>query len=129
MDELAARFQAHVLADVRRLKARGYHPTLYIAMIEQHGAVGAARRLLADPRHSSYGFEKLWEMGELARSIEFGVCLPWFEPLFEPDEVAEARQRLILHDFPLDRQLSVATARPPGWVVSGEWGRGGTRGG
>jgi hypothetical protein len=45
-------------------------------MLRERGAVGATKQLLADPRHTSYGFEKLWEMGELETSVEFAVCLP-----------------------------------------------------
>ncbi|MFL6078251.1 MAG: hypothetical protein ACJ73S_33225 [Mycobacteriales bacterium] len=53
-------------------------------------------------------------MGELGSSVEFAVCLPWFAPLFEPLEVEEARNRLVPHDFPVDRRLPAAT--PPAWV-------------
>jgi hypothetical protein len=79
----AARFEQHVLHHVDRLKGRGYNPTLFVRMVAEHGgAVSATKRLLADPRHTSYGFERLWVMGELEGSVEFGVCLPWFRELF-----------------------------------------------
>jgi hypothetical protein len=49
--------------------------------------VAAAKQLLADPRHTFYGFEWLWEMGELGRSVEFVADLPWFQPLFTDQEL------------------------------------------
>lgn len=67
---------------------------------EHKSAVAVAKRLFADPKHTSYGFERLWEMGELGRSIEFAALLPWSTPLFTKDELDEARSRLILHDSP-----------------------------
>jgi hypothetical protein len=86
-------------------------------MISQHGAVETARRLLADPRSTSYGFEKLWKLGSLNASVEYAVCLPWFQPLFTPAEVEAAEQRLILHDFPLRDRLERTASNPPSWVV------------
>lgn len=77
---LANRFEAYVLSDLQALKSR-YDPKLFLGMVYQYGGVGASKRLLADPRHTSYGFEKLWEIGELERSVEFAVCLSWFSPL------------------------------------------------
>ena len=56
-------------------------------------------------------------MGELGRSIEFAVLLPWFMPLFTDDELDEARSRLILHDFPVDVRLAKASASPPPWTL------------
>ena len=116
--ELAKRFQRHVVADVDYLKTRGYNPTLFLGMIAQRGgAVAAAKHLFTDPRHTSYGFERLWEMGELARSIEFAANLPWFTPLFAADELDEAKSRLILHDFPIEERLTIAARHPPAWAV------------
>jgi hypothetical protein len=116
--ELAKRFQQHVLADVDYLKTRGYNPTQFLGMIAQRGsAVAVAKYLFADPRHTSYGFERLWEMGELARSVEFAANLPWFTPLFTADELDEARSRLILHDFPFEERLAIAVKHPPAWAL------------
>ena len=77
---LEKQFEAHLLTDVEELRGR-YHPRLFQQMIHRHGGVGTARQLLADPRHTSYGFEKLWELRELERSMEFAVLLG-FRPLF-----------------------------------------------
>jgi hypothetical protein len=112
---LADRFEAHLLADVALLSGR-YDPRLFRQMIGQHGGVGTAQRLLADPRHTSYGFEKLWELGELERSVEFAVLLPWFRELFTEKEQQEAERRLLLHDFPLEQRLPARAASPPDWT-------------
>ena len=55
-------------------------------------ARGRNEGLLADPRHASYGFERLWELQALDASVEFAVCLPWFRDLFTPDEIEEAEK-------------------------------------
>jgi hypothetical protein len=114
--DLQERFQQHVMGEVQRLKNR-YNPTLFLQMVRVHGAVVAAKRLLADPRHTSYGFEKLWEMGELESSVEFAVCLPWFAELFTDAEKEEAERRLVLHEFPLSDRLAAASAYPPEWTL------------
>jgi hypothetical protein len=107
-----------MLADVDYLKSRGYNPTGFLAMIAQGGsAVTVAKKLFSDPRHTSYGFERLWEMGELGRTVEFVANLPWFRDLFTADELAEARSRLIAHEFPFDERLAAAAAHPPVWIT------------
>jgi hypothetical protein len=115
--DLARRFHQHVLADVAYLKTRGYNPNRFIGLITQSGsAVAAARQLLADPRYTFYGFERLWEMGELARSVEFASNLPWFRPLFTDQELHAGRTRLALHDFPFEARMTAAAAEPPAWT-------------
>jgi hypothetical protein len=114
----ARRFHQHVLADVGYLKSRGYNPTRFLAMIARGGsAVTVAKSLFSDPRHTSYGFERLWEMGELGRTVEFVANLPWFKDLFTEDELDEARARLIAHEFPFDERLAAAAAHPPVWTT------------
>ena len=115
--DLARRFHQHVLTDVAYLKTRGYNPTRFIGLITQTGsAVAAAKQLLADPRHTFYGFERLWEMGELARSVEFAANLPWFQPLFTDQELQAGHSRLALHDFPFEARVAAAVAQPPAWT-------------
>jgi hypothetical protein len=54
-------------------------------MIAQRGgAVAVAKYLFTHLRRTSYGFERLREVGELARSVEFAPNLPWFTPLLPP---------------------------------------------
>jgi hypothetical protein len=115
--DLANLFHQHVLADVQYLKAHGYNPSRFTSLITQSGgAVPAARRLLADTRSTFYGFQKLWEMGELARSVEFAASLPWFQSLFTDQELQAGRSRLELHDFPFEARLADAAAHPPPWA-------------
>ena len=68
--ELARRFHQHVLDDVGHLKRRGYNPTYFLGMIRERGsAVAVAKLLLSSSRPTTYGFERLWEMGELRRTM------------------------------------------------------------
>jgi hypothetical protein len=113
--DLNTRFQDHVIGELAELRGR-YNPTVFLGMVQKLGAVAAAKRLLADSRHTSYGFERLWEMQELQKSVEFAVCLPWFRELFTEAEMAEAEQRLRLHDFPLQERLAAVSSEPPVWT-------------
>lgn len=117
LETLRKRFDQHVLAGVDRLKGRGYNPTLFLRLVQEHrSAVSATKQLLRGGRHTSYGFERLWELKELEVSVEFAVCLPWFQDLFTLEEQDEAERRLVLHDFPLQQRLDVARRQPPAWV-------------
>ena len=116
MNRREAEFTAHVLADIERLKGR-YNPTAFRGMVQRHGAVATAKRLLADPGTTSYGFGKLWELGALGNSIEYAVCLPWFRPLFTPEEVEKAERRLTAHNFPIGERMERAAQSPPDWAV------------
>jgi hypothetical protein len=116
--ELARRFHQYILADVDYLKSRGYNPTQFLSMVAQSGnALTVAKKLLSGTRHTSYGFERLWEMGELGRSVEFVANLPWFTALFTDDELNEAKDRLTLHEFPVEERLAAAAAHPPDWAT------------
>ena len=116
--ELARRFRQHVLADVDYLKSRGYNPTRFLGMMAQNeSVVTVAKILFANPRFTSEGSERPWEMGELNRSVEFVANLLWFRELTTEDELDEARTWLTLHDFPVEEQLAAAAAHPPDWVV------------
>src|SRR6266567_3322252 len=115
--ELARRFHLHVLADVEHLKTRGYNPARFLSMIAENGtAVTVAKKIFANPHRTFYGFERLWEMGELGRSVEFVANLPWFQPLFTDRELEAGRTRLALHDFPVQTRLAAAAASPPPWA-------------
>ncbi len=113
LQALAERYAQYTQAGVDRLKGRAYNPTLFLRLVRERGAVGATKQLLVGNRHTSYGFERLWELGA---SVEFAVCLPWFRELFTVDEQEEAERRLVLHDFPLARRLAEAEQSPPAWL-------------
>ncbi|MEU2616077.1 hypothetical protein ABZ570_31570 [Micromonospora sp. NPDC007271] len=118
--QLVARYNAFIHEGIPQLRRLGYSPTQFLEMVRSAGdAVQATKLLLASPRHTSYGFQRLYSMGRLADSVEFAALLPWFEPLFTPEEREEARIRLILHEFPVEAKLRTATASPPTWVTQG----------
>jgi hypothetical protein len=114
---LAARFETYLRADVEELTGV-YNPTYFRRMLNDLGGVGTAKLLLGHYRSSAYGFERLWELGQLQRSLEFAVLLPWFAELFTDDELEEARRRLVLLDFDVDARLAVRAASPPAWVAT-----------
>lgn len=62
-------------------------------MIEAHGAVDTARRLLAT-REIQTGLMRLWEVESLNISMEALVVQERFRTLFTETEIAEARRRL-----------------------------------
>jgi hypothetical protein len=62
-------------------------------MIAQHGAVGAARRLLGAPTVSD-GFVLLWERQRLDLTVEALVLDPTFDDLFTAEEKSTAHARL-----------------------------------
>lgn len=114
---LAGKFEGYLRADVEELTGV-YNPTYFRRMLGDLGAVGTARMLLEPRRSSAYGFERLWELGQLERSLEFAVLLPWFAELFTNAELEEARRRLVLLDFEVDERLAARIASPPGWVAT-----------
>jgi hypothetical protein len=114
---LAARFEAYLRADVEELTGV-YNPTYFRRMLGDLGGVGTAKLLLEPHRSSAYGCERLWELGQLERSLEFAVLLPWFAEMFTDGELEEARRRLVLLDFDVDDRLVVRAASPPGWTAT-----------
>ncbi|RSM42409.1 hypothetical protein DMB66_54740 [Actinoplanes sp. ATCC 53533] len=117
MKQLTNHYNAYIHDGIPPLRKLGYNPTQFLEMVHAAGdAVQATKRLLASPRHTSYGFQRLYALGRLVDSVEFAALLPWFEPLFTADEREEARTRLILHEFPVDAKLRTAMAMPPDWV-------------
>lgn len=113
-DEVSANFQRDMKAAVdKMIHVLGYRPTAFLRMIADHGAVGAAKRLLSSPSYQ-YGFEKLYEHDRIEWSVEAHVILPWYRDLFTFDEVLTAETRLELVDF--DVKPFVAAATPPAWA-------------
>jgi len=62
-------------------------------MIDEYGAVEAAKRLLAT-QDVQTGLMRLWEMKSLSKSMEALVIQECFRPLFCEEQIAEARRRL-----------------------------------
>lgn len=83
---------------VRAKEEAGYTPTYYLQMLQELGALGAARRLLASARVSD-GFTALWERGRLDLTVENTMLKPEFAELFADDELETARRRLADYGF------------------------------
>jgi hypothetical protein len=70
-----------------------YHPTVFVEMVERHGGVETARRLLST-EDIQYGFDKLWEHDRLDLTVEYHVLQPHFKELFNENVRREATRRL-----------------------------------
>jgi predicted ATP-grasp superfamily ATP-dependent carboligase len=106
-------FERDMRDGARRCREFGYNPTYWEKMVSDQGAVGAAKQLLKGSRASD-GFTRLWEEGRLDLSVEFYILLPKYADLFAREERVEARRRLELHEFDVDRAIaahSVAEVR------------------
>lgn len=93
MRSLTERFHTAMIGVYQGAKDSGYNATYFKRMVDEHGGLAAAKRLLAT-RDIQTGLMKLWEMGCVHLSMEALVIQKQFEPLFTEDEIAEARRRL-----------------------------------
>ncbi len=71
----------------------GYRPTYFLRMVNEHGGLGAAKRLLS-ATETQEGLTKLWELGRLDISVEALVLDERWESLFSDDERRKALERL-----------------------------------
>ncbi|MGD9902620.1 MAG: hypothetical protein AB7U83_04040 [Vicinamibacterales bacterium] len=69
----------------------GYNATRFLQMLNEHGGVQTAHRLIP---HMSEGFSELWKRQRLDLTVEALVLQPRWAPLFSLEELAIARQRL-----------------------------------
>lgn len=79
-------------------RERGYIATYFLQMLEEHGGLETARRLLGVSEPQA-GLFRLWELGLLHESMEAVVLQEKFRSLFTEAEVNEARQRLEKLDY------------------------------
>lgn len=93
--ELGARFHQAMLAIYEKAKNEcgGYRATYFLRMVQEHGGVQAARKLLAGPQ-AQEGLFKLWDCRRLDISMEALVLAPEWRPLLSEQERAIARKRL-----------------------------------
>jgi hypothetical protein len=97
--ELERRFNAAML-DIYHGAARlGYRPTRFLEMVQVHGGVETAHRLLATDKVQD-GLGELFLLGRLDLTVEHHVLLPEFAPLFSPEERRTARVRLGIPEPP-----------------------------
>jgi hypothetical protein len=71
----------------------GYNAARYLQMVNRHGGVGAAHRLLAS-KETSPGFDALYEAGFKDLSVEAAVLEERFTVFFSEAERAIAAERL-----------------------------------
>lgn len=91
---LESEFEDALRGTYEAARKRGYVATYFLQMLEEHGGVETAKRLLAKSEPQAGLFE-LWELGLLHESMEAVI---WdntrFHSLFKPDEIGEAHRRL-----------------------------------
>jgi hypothetical protein len=75
-----------------------YNATYFIQMVERHGGVETARRLLASDTPQT-GFTVLWECERLDLSVEAQVLKPEYASLFTEAERHTARGRLAEYGY------------------------------
>ena len=92
MSEFEREFH-HAMIGVADFANQHHFGIRFRQMIDEHGAVETAKRLLAT-RDIQTGLMRLWEMDSLSKSMEALVIQERFQPLFTPEEIAEARRRL-----------------------------------
>jgi hypothetical protein len=74
-----------------------YNATYWLRMVQDYGAVEAAKRLIAGEAVGSDGLTRLWEEGRLDLTVEASMLRPEFAPLFT--EAERARTRAILATY------------------------------
>jgi len=90
---LESEFDQAMRGTYEAARKRGYVPTLFLQMLEEHGGLETARRLLAKSDAQS-GLYRLWELQLLHESMEAQVVKERFRELFTETEIAEAHRRL-----------------------------------
>jgi hypothetical protein len=78
---------------VEAARAKNYTPTYFMQMLEKHGGVETAKKLLAAHEFQSGLFE-LYYRELLSISMEAMVLQEKFRSLFTEEELAEAHRRL-----------------------------------
>lgn len=102
MDDRAAlerRFDAAMLDIYHGASRLGYRPTRFLEMVQVHGGVETAHRLLATEKVQD-GLGELFLLGRLDLTVERHVLLPEYELLFSDGERRTARVRLGIAEPP-----------------------------
>jgi hypothetical protein len=91
---LEAEFEDALRGTYEAARKRGYVATYFLQMLEEHGGVETAKRLLAKSEPQD-GLFKLWNLGILNESMEAVLCdNPRYHLFFTAEELGEARRRL-----------------------------------
>jgi hypothetical protein len=77
----------------------GYTASIFLRMITEKGGLATAKQLINTPKPSD-GYTHLYERGRLDLTVEALVVegQEW-HPLFTPEEIEKARQRLALYHY------------------------------
>jgi hypothetical protein len=98
LEILREEFQVEMMALYERTKNEcDYNALRFLQMVNERGAVEAARQLIHTPMAD--GLEVLWEYGRLDLSVEAYVLHPKWRPLFLPEEIAICKQKLAKLDY------------------------------
>lgn len=95
---LEAQFDEAMRDTYRRASEHGYRPTYFLQMVEIHGGVGTAKRLLKAPEQQ-YGLTRLWQLGLLEISAEALVLQERWQSLFSDEERRIAREGLSSYGY------------------------------
>ncbi|WP_435609884.1 hypothetical protein [Pseudomonas knackmussii] len=89
-------FSAHIRTCLEEARRLGYSGSIIQQMLDNHGAVGAAKRLIwLEPREArKSGFERMVEMRRMDLTVEQAMLDSRFSGLFGADELVIARWRL-----------------------------------
>jgi hypothetical protein len=91
---LAEEFTRALEGTVEAAKKRGYIPIYFMQMLNDHGGIETAKRLLAKIEPQTGLFE-LWSLDLLHESMEAVIWdNPRYHQLFKPEELSEAHRRL-----------------------------------
>jgi hypothetical protein len=84
----------------RARKECNYNAHLYFDMLQRHGGLETARRLLLTNEDVQYGFTELWLMDRLNLTVEYLVLQRKWKVLISDEQRQVAKSRLLAHNFP-----------------------------
>ena len=93
MEELQREFELSCEETIQKCRSLGYAPTVWIRMIQTHGAVETARRLVLSGDFQD-GFLKLLSLGRPDLTVENAILDERWRDLFTDEERKVARWRL-----------------------------------
>ncbi len=93
MSDIEATFHQDMLNIYEKSVEIGYRPSYFLRMVNEHGGVEAAHRLLASDT-STKGFQRLLELERLDLTAEALILKPEYATLFSEEEREKARKRL-----------------------------------
>ncbi len=97
-NDIASAFHQEMLSIYDQATEVGYRPVRFRQMVQEHGGLDTARRLLAMDGVAS-GITTLWEKGRLDLSTEALMLKPAYATLFTQAEREKARQTLAEYGY------------------------------